>query len=249
MSPDTVLGNFTLSRIHIAHLPHLGSGTCIVKMILNVSWITSCSMEEYSPGHNQQRSSILRLNTFSAWNFTFSCVLCLTIWIIIKLSFPRPASAPRIIIVSVSLLEQQTIIYSYSHKKYFCHLEKHIFVAIHYSCIQKYLLGTHNRPGLGWVQEIWWCPCLHRIQHPVRRITTALSALFPWIYFSLRKTFHITHSFLNKDSILYSPSGYLFSWCHGHVLPRNKHRCSHSLPLLFLLVLHPNAAFIGHSSC
>ena len=39
-SPDTILGNFTLSRIHIAHLSHLGSGTGIIKVILNVSWKT-----------------------------------------------------------------------------------------------------------------------------------------------------------------------------------------------------------------
>ena len=37
-SPDTVLGNFTLSRVHIAHLSHLGSVTGIIKVLsLNVS--------------------------------------------------------------------------------------------------------------------------------------------------------------------------------------------------------------------
>lgn len=33
-SPDIVLGNFTLSRVHIAHLSHLGSGTGIIKCLL-----------------------------------------------------------------------------------------------------------------------------------------------------------------------------------------------------------------------
>ena len=72
-SPDIVLGNFTLSRVHIAHLSHLGSGTGIIKVVsLNVSWKTSCSMGDFCPGHRSQTSSILHLNTFSAWNFTFS---------------------------------------------------------------------------------------------------------------------------------------------------------------------------------
>lgn len=117
--PSIALENFTLPRVPTAHRPPLGSGTVpVVKVILSISWKPSCSVGGCPPSHSWQ---IIHppFETFSAWKFAFSysnCVLCVAVWIITKFSLRGIASAPRITIVPVYLLEQLTIMYSYSHK-------------------------------------------------------------------------------------------------------------------------------------